>query len=319
MSVEQWEQYYRAGALATGPVGADGSYDLEVRTLWQDFFTALPKSSRLLDVATGNGVVASIALATSRDQALDLEIHGSDLARIQPLIDVHDSAERLQGIHFHPGVATQALPMEDATFNAVCGQYALEYSPIQPALSEIFRVLKPGGMVLFVVHHNDSVLIRNAKNSLREGHIVLSECNLYRCLHALLSLENATPELAQSFAAPLQKSIRNVKTAYAEAFQVGSGQIAQIALDATQTLLKLHGQMPPAVLGREVDRAERELQEAIQRVRDLIEVAQDAEGMARIQEIAVTLGFSDPEVSLVHHAVSNVVGWKFIISKPSDG
>ena len=65
LSLEQWETYYRGGAIATCPMGPDGDYDLEVRQAWVEFFSTLPEGARILDVGTGNGVVALIAAETA--------------------------------------------------------------------------------------------------------------------------------------------------------------------------------------------------------------------------------------------------------------
>ena len=58
MSLDQWETFYRGGAIVTGPAGPDGGYDLELRAAWVEFFSTLPASARVLDIGTGSGVLA---------------------------------------------------------------------------------------------------------------------------------------------------------------------------------------------------------------------------------------------------------------------
>lgn len=314
-SVKQWEQYYRTGAYATGPAGADGSYDLEVRELWQAFFSSLQKNARVLDVGTGNGVIAGIAVEVSNLSQLGFEVHGSDLAHIQPMLDVPNAAMRIKDVHFHPGVATESLPMPNEFYDAITGHYAIEYANPKAALEQIYRVLKPGGRALFVLHHRDSVLVKNALDTIREGELVLTQVNLYGKLRDLLGYQGQSKEFAVGLSEPLRQAIREVKALLQQVSPEGASQIARIALDATQTLMRMHGQLPVKALVAQVDRAERELQEAIQRVRDLVNVAPSDEGIARLVSSSEALGFKCVRTAPLHHNSSHLVGWSLELFK----
>jgi ubiquinone/menaquinone biosynthesis C-methylase UbiE len=309
-SVKQWEQYYRTGAYATGPVGVDGSYDLEVSALWQDYFSSLPKNARVLDVGTGNGVVAGIALEVSKQNQLGLEVHGSDLAQIQPMQDVPNADIRIKGVHFHPGVATESLPMVDEFFDAVSGHYAIEYAEHTAALAEIYRVLKPDGRALFVLHHRDSVLVKNALDTIREGDFVLSEVKLFVKLRDLLSYQGTSKEFAMKLSDPLRQAIQDVKALLQQ-----NGQMARIALDATHTLMRMHGRLSVSALVAEVNRAEQELLDAVQRVQDLVTVALSNEDIKHIVSISEALGFKCRRCEPLLHNASNMVGWILELTK----
>lgn len=314
-SLKQWEQYYRTGALATGPVGSDGGYDLEVKALWQQFFIGMPRSARVLDVGTGNGVVPAIAVEVSEQNGLSLEIHAADLAQIQPMIDVPDAAVRLSGVHFHPGVACEALPMADASFAAVSGHYALEYSEVFPALTQIHRVLQPHGKALFVIHHRDSVLVKNALDTIQEGNFVVSEVKIYQRLRRLLSYHGDSSDTAMQLAEPLRAGIRELKAALQKASGTGLGQMCTIALDAVSKLMQMNQKIPLATLLQELDRAEQEMKDSIQRVKDLVAVAQNSTQVSRLQSTAKTVGFEDSNVRLLHHDSINLVGWVLELTK----
>jgi ubiquinone/menaquinone biosynthesis C-methylase UbiE len=314
-SVKQWEQYYRTGAYATGPVGADGSYDLEVKALWQAFFSSLQKNAKILDLGTGNGVIAGIAVEASSRNQLGLEVHGSDLARIQPMLDVPNAATRIKDVHFHPGVATESLPMPNEFFDAISAHYAFEYANSEAALKQIYRVLKPCGRAMFVLHHRNSVLVKNALDTIREGDFVLTQTNLYGKLRDLLSYQGLSKQFAMELSEPLRQAIRDVKALLEQAKPEGSSQIARIALDATQTLMRMHGQLPVMKLTAEVNQAERELQEAVQRVRDLVSVAQSEDGIAQLISFSETLGFKCVRSAPLHHNSSNLVGWSLELKK----
>ena len=98
---------------------------------------------RVLDVACGTGVVAvTAARLGAQVSALDLTPQLLERAR--------ENAE-LAGVRveWREGDAEQ-LPFEDAAFDAVLSQYGHMFAPRpEVAVSEMLRVLKPGGTIAF--------------------------------------------------------------------------------------------------------------------------------------------------------------------------
>ena len=286
MSLEQWETYYRGGAIATGPTGPDGLYDLEVRRAWVGFFSSLPTEARLLDIATGNGVIPLIALEVARSRGAQWTIDATDLARIDPTQQVADGAERFAGVRFHPAVASEKLPFEDASFDAVSGHYALEYSDTAAALAQVHRVLK--------------------------------QVRLYRRVHRLVTLDSAPEATLKAASDELVAGLRVVREAHAtaEARQPGSGRVFAVAIDAAQKLLAARRTMKPALVGLEVDRAEEELRASWRRLNDLVGHALDDAGIAAVQQQATALGFTLIECHRLYHAGENLVGWQLTMHRP---
>jgi ubiquinone/menaquinone biosynthesis C-methylase UbiE len=318
LSLEQWETYYRGGAIATGPTGPDGLYDLEVRRAWVGFFSSLPTEARLLDIATGNGVIPLIALEVARSRGAQWTIDATDLARIDPTQQVADGAERFAGVRFHPAVASEKLPFEDASFDAVSGHYALEYSDTAAALAQVHRVLKPGGDAQFVTHHAGSVLIESARRSMADCDVVLKQVRLYRRVHRLVTLDSAPEATLKAASDELVAGLRVVREAHAtaEARQPGSGRVFAVAIDAAQKLLAARRTMKPALVGLEVDRAEEELRASWRRLNDLVGHALDDAGIAAVQQQATALGFTLIECHRLYHAGENLVGWQLTMHRP---
>lgn len=308
MSLEHWETYYRGGTLATCPTGPDGGYDRELREAWVGFFGTLADGARLLDVGTGNGAVAQIARDAARGLGRTWEIHATDLAQIDPVRHVADGATRFAGIAFHPGVATERLPFQTGHFDAVSGQYALEYSDTPRALAEIRRVLKPGGTAQFIIHHAGSRLVGAAQVSLRESNLVLNEAKVYRRLRQLAASTSA--DAARRIGTEVQAAAHSIRAALPQAQQAGGGRMLAFTLDAMRKLVEARATMRPDELGREIDRAEAELRAAVRRVRDLVEHACSDEDMARLEQEAKDAGFAITERTLQHHAGTNLVGWR---------
>ena len=314
MSLQQWETYYRGGAISTCPTASDGGYDQEVREAWVGFFTPLPDGARLLDIGTGNGVIPLIAADTAAALGRTWQIHGADLARIDPVKHVPDGASRFAGITFHPGVATEQLPFDAGSFDAVSGHYALEYADLGKALAEVNRVLKPGGSAQFVVHNTRSALVRAALQSLHEVDWLLTEAKIYRRLHKLVVMNDFT-DSAKTTAASLQVTIRELKNAVAVARQRGGGRVLSVALDAVQKLLEARKTHPGTTVGLEVDRAEEAMRDSARRLKDLVAHARSEADMEALEAQATAAGFEVVERAPQLHSGNNLVGWRIRLRK----
>ena len=310
MSLEQWETYYRGGAIATCPTGPDGGYDLEVREAWVEFFSLLPEDARILDVGTGNGVVALIAKETASARGRNWEIHATDLAQIDPPRHVRDGERRLAGIIFHAGVATENLPFEPESIDAVSGHYALEYTDTTAALAEIHRVLKPGGEAQFIIHSADSLLVQSARRSLLQAELVLVETRVFRRLHRLVTMETVAPGTTERATTELRAAIQALKRGLEQARDVGDGLVLGVTLDAVQKLLVARKEMKPQAVGLEVDRAEGELRASVRRLNDLLAHARTEQDMEGLEKDAAAAGFTLIERMPQYHGGKHLVGWQ---------
>jgi ubiquinone/menaquinone biosynthesis C-methylase UbiE len=315
LSVKQWETYYRTGALATGPTGPDGLYDQEVRQAWTQFFSTQPDGARVLDVATGNGVVALIAADTAASLGRHWEIHAADLARINPLRDVPGGDNRLAGITFHGGTPTEQLPFEAESFDAVTGHYAIEYSDVPAALKEVFRVLKPDGNAQFILHNDQSALVGNARISLQEADYLFKETKVFRRLRHLVTLENVSKDVLERATTELRIAIKSLKQALERARQYGAGHILSVALDATHKLLMARKDNAPSI-EQEIDRVESDIRDSARRLNDLVASARNEEQMAQIEKQAAEAGFTQIERLPQYYAGGNLVGWLLLLHRP---
>ncbi|HUG99507.1 MAG TPA: class I SAM-dependent methyltransferase [Gammaproteobacteria bacterium] len=312
LSLEHWETYYRGGALATCPTDAAGGYDRELRDGWVEFFTDLPEDARILDVGTGNGVVALIALETASELGRRYEIHGTDLARVDPPRNLPDGARRLAGIQFHAGVATEKLPFEAESFDAVSGHYALEYAHIDEALAEIRRVLKPSARARFILHHKDSLLVQNAHRSLRQADWVLKETKIYRLLRRHIEAERKSRVAARKTWQELNLAAEFLQEGLREP---GATLIVGATLDAVQKLLHLRSKLHPTALEREIDRVENELRASVRRLHDLVDRARRDTDMAAIEAMAREAGLEVTERVEQYHDGDNLVGWRLTLER----
>lgn len=106
---------------------------------------------RVLDVGSGNGYVLS------RYAQAGATVVGVDLTRAAiQLCRQRFELMRLSG-DFIVGNA-ECLPFGDATFDCVCSMGVLHHTPdTERAVREVLRVLRPGGRIILMFYHRDSV------------------------------------------------------------------------------------------------------------------------------------------------------------------
>ncbi|MBU1757143.1 MAG: class I SAM-dependent methyltransferase [Alphaproteobacteria bacterium] len=151
---EFWADTARRGSAATGGgclPHHSAALEAAQRAEWSGFAEKLPRSARLLDLASGDGRVLKWLLARRRD----LKLTGVDLA---PELPQAPRGTRLRG-----GIAMEALPFPDDRFHAVTSQFGIEYSDLARSAAEIARVLRTDGRVALLVHRCDGPILEHNK------------------------------------------------------------------------------------------------------------------------------------------------------------
>lgn len=140
------------GCLPAGSLLTDAA-----QHAWDGFAKGLPKSARVLDLATGDGRVMRWLQATRRD----LKLTGVDMADRLP--------EAPRGTKLKAGVRMEALPFPHARFDAVTSQFGFEYGKTAAVAKEAARVLRTGGALAILTHRKDGPIL--AHNLRRREHI----------------------------------------------------------------------------------------------------------------------------------------------------
>src|SRR6202451_907078 len=150
---------YRSRAMTTKSADRVATFKATQREAWTSFvpveitttppaaqlvkFAQVSAGQRVLDVACGTGVVAvTAALRGAKASGLDLTPALLERAKKNAQIAGVD-------VEFVEGDA-EALPYPDASFDVVLSQFGHIFAP-RPAvaISEMLRVLKPGGRIAF--------------------------------------------------------------------------------------------------------------------------------------------------------------------------
>jgi len=154
-----WDEYWRADRLASC-VPENPQTANQIATFWIAKFGTLPMGSRILDVASGNGIVLAYAAQASRVGQRGFALSGVDLARIDPLRNLSNPDPLLKEADFRGGVSAERLPFDDGSFDCVTSQYGLEYADLGRALDEATRVLRSQGRFFWLAHHVDGEVVR---------------------------------------------------------------------------------------------------------------------------------------------------------------
>ncbi|MBI2604511.1 MAG: class I SAM-dependent methyltransferase, partial [Deltaproteobacteria bacterium] len=106
-------------------------------------FAVVQAGESVLDVGCGTGVVAVTAAR------LGARVRGLDLSPVLLERAKQNASTAGVEIEFTEG-DVEALPYQDASFDAVLSQFGHMFAPRpQVAVSEMLRVLKPGGRIAF--------------------------------------------------------------------------------------------------------------------------------------------------------------------------
>lgn len=314
MGLEHWESYYRGGSLVSCPMGVEPYYTREVRDAWVSFFSALRDGARIVDLGTGNGAVALIARETAVAIGRRFEIHGVDLAHIDPVRDVPDGVRLLEGIRFHPGVSTTALPFDSGSIDAVSGQYAIEYTDIPASLAETARVLSRGGRCQLIMHHTESIIVRNAVESLAQARLVLEDTRVLRKFRRFCELEREAPGKAKAAHEGLRQAATQLRSAAAAS---ATALLLDFVTDSLAALFEQRRAMSAAQQMKALAQVETNLRWWIRRLQDLASAALSPEAAARLVQTATGLGFVDPDLA-VQMQDGQLVGWHLAMVKAGE-
>jgi ubiquinone/menaquinone biosynthesis C-methylase UbiE len=181
-----WRDYWKDGRGASCmPDNPATARDLSKH--WESQFADLAEGSRILDVATGNGVLLAHAATAAARAGKTFSLTGIDLANIDPLRHVPDFADSLRGARFIGGVAAEKLPLPDAGFELVISQYGLEYAHLDAALAEVERVLVAGGRLIWLAHCSDSLIVSQNQESAAQVDFLLADGSPLYVMHQFVA------------------------------------------------------------------------------------------------------------------------------------
>lgn len=154
-----WSHYWRGGAgesLQAHPASPLYGFVSEY------FLNRIKSQESVLDIATGNG-----ALLRRLPAEHDGLCAGVDYSDISPQLE-------LRNRHNFARMDGSSLGFTDNSFDWVVSQFGFEYVAREPALAELFRVLRNQAQVLLLCHREGSYLCVHSKQQLLEAQLIMA-------------------------------------------------------------------------------------------------------------------------------------------------
>ena len=311
----QWSSFWRQGYITTFGSSKVNNYDGVVLQFWRDKFRELEDGARVLDIATGNGAVATIAAEVSEEYEKRFSIAATDIAHINSEIVGDSAAGRLRdGIDFRSSTPCERQPFEDDSIELVTSQFGFEYSDVPATLKEIRRILVPGGQFIAISHHADSDLIKAAASELEIYRFALSELNLFagvRDLFISYGDLNRSPETvarAMKSAKPLSTAINGAVNELLRRYP--DEECAREIVDAVSHLASGAKSVTQDERNRAVTAAAADFAFANARLQDMVEAALTAEQIENFSVEARESGFRSAHCLKLYAGANSLSGWQ---------
>ncbi|NNC65761.1 MAG: class I SAM-dependent methyltransferase [Gammaproteobacteria bacterium] len=199
LTSDQWSQFWSRDSITTFVRPFNGNYDREFADFWSAQFARLADGARVVDLATGNGAIALLAQQFAVEHGRTFAVLGIDYAQIDParMLAAHENLRPLlEAIEFCGGVRMEASELADASVDLLTSQYGFEYADTDAAVAEARRVLKRGGRMALILHHDASIVVEHAREGLDQVQFCLQKEEIDKRVAALVKVIGGatTPE-----------------------------------------------------------------------------------------------------------------------------
>ena len=153
---EAWSRYWQRGFLTTFSAGEGANYVGPIRDFWVDAFSHVPDGGTVVDCASGNGAVLSLAHDTFLSRQSPPQLIAVDYADVGASPFFRDHPE----VRAVGNTPIEDMPLPDHSADLVTSQFGFEYADPERAVPAMARILRPGGRFAALVHHAESDVSR---------------------------------------------------------------------------------------------------------------------------------------------------------------
>lgn len=319
---DAWSGLWRTGTLHSCCTSIRGNYDGAIADFWDARFAPLGPGATIVDIGTGNGAVPLLARQHAAARGIGFDIHGTDLADIDPVRWVDGGQALFSGIRFHPGTPATSLPFADGGVSLLTSQYAFEYSrPMEATVAEILRVTIPHGRIAMVVHGWDSVIARVGRLQAEACTLLLQDGGIFDRAAEMAGVLGSIAGGARGDRIPPDPAAERVR----QAFNHASGQLFEhldavpeaVVLDkavhCVRNALHIARSDVPGAL-RCLDQGRESIRGEQARLADLEDAVMDLASLQRLQAMLHEGGFSRVDVAPLDLRAGVRMGWTVVAS-----
>ena len=305
-----WTRYWRSGFQNTC-FFADRAFSVEGD--WAAYFACAASGAKIIDLATGNGAVAWIAARVAKDTGRDIAVVGVDFADIDPTDVASVDAELVPRVTFVGSTDIAQLSFPDSEFDFASSQFGFEYAEQAPALSELKRVLKPGGKVRFLLHASEGAVHEASTQRLRRARLMLESGQIVPLLE----------ELARAAANSSAPRITKIKKRILAKVDLLGRKFKQLPADdlvfelcrEAKMFVSAVGQVPIAEFVARVRHLAEEVRAYTLRLNAMQQASRNAQQMQTLCHSADALGFTLSKYE-AYYVDNQQVGWIFLTQVP---
>ncbi|MEM7762702.1 MAG: methyltransferase domain-containing protein [Pseudomonadota bacterium] len=315
LSPEDWSKYWRQPAITTFSQQFPGNYDGEIAAFWSQQFADLADGSTVIDLATGNGAVALLAVREAAKLGRAWTVRGVDYADIRPttdLSDLPDVQRDLGVIEFIGKTNIEATGLTDTNADLIVSQYGFEYSDVERAAHEAYRLLKPGGRIALIVHHAQSGVMLESAEGLSQMQFMMHKEQLDQRVEAVIRAADQASDAGDKrwvvARKKLNSTLRRLQARAAKAAEPRGfiNSVAPSFVHAIEGLAAKNAQMRLQHVARMRD----EVRAYQERMADLRSAALDQAGCDALCEALKQAGFEQLERGMLHYGAQQILmGW----------
>ncbi|MEL7296357.1 MAG: methyltransferase domain-containing protein [Pseudomonadota bacterium] len=322
LSPDDWSKYWRQPAITTFSQQFPGNYDREIETFWSQQFADLPDGSTVIDLATGNGAVALLAVREATKRMYTWTVRGIDYADIRPLTDLSDVPDvqrDLGAIEFIGKTNIEATGLADADADVIVSQYGFEYADVERAAVEAYRLLKPGGRIALIIHHAQSGVLLESAEGLSQMQFMMHKEQLDQRVEAVIraadQAKDASDKRLVVARKKLNSTLRRLQARAAKASEP-RGFINSVAPNFVYAIEGLAASNAQTRL-QHVARMRDEVRAYQERMADLRSAALDKASFAGLCQALQRAGFEQLDQSQLHYGAKQILmGWTVTATRP---
>lgn len=309
-----WSVFWRQGHSTTFGDYFKQGYDGAVAAWWQSHVDALDADVAVLEVGCGNcSLLPSMVKSDVAGKYIGLDLATVEISEVarKGLAD-----SRIEVV-LHQETPAEAIPEDDASVDVVASVFGIEYSDLDKSLGEVQRVLKPGGKLATLLHHDSSVVTSMSRRALTE----YDPADMQSVLDALMTISkarDATPSLADL------KNNTEAEKARAEINRLAGKYLSDTnpaTANATMfefmtNALKFFKMMGASSEERQAFMASLGTEHTASRERfeQMSSVALDEDAIERLKIKLADLGFGNTRIDVVH-SNNDILAWELCTEK----